>query len=94
MLRVQIVYPLPDRLWQQQLEVPEGGVIADAVVASRLLQEHPELTDWAGRVGIHGRKMAPETKLRDRDRIEIYRPLLIDPKDARRQRATRLRERR
>lgn len=90
MLTVQIVYALPERAWQLTLALPEGSVIADAVQASHLLEDHPELNDWATRVGVHGRRVPPETKLRDQDRIEIYRPLLIDPKDARRQRASRL----
>lgn len=90
MLTVQIVYALPDRVWQQTLALPDGSVLADAVQASRILDDHPELSDWATRVGIHGRRVPPETKLRDQDRIEIYRPLLIDPKDARRQRASRV----
>ncbi|AVP95995.1 RnfH family protein [Ahniella affigens] len=94
MLSVQIVYALPDRVWQQTLVVPEGSVLADAVQASNMLEACPETGDWATRVGIHGRRVAPETKLRDQDRIEIYRPLLIDPKDARRQRASRLRHKR
>lgn len=94
MLTIRIVYALPERAWQQVLALPDGSTIADAVNGSGLLEAHPELSDWPSRVGVHGRRLPPETKLRDQDRIEFYRPLLIDPKDARRQRASRLREKR
>lgn len=73
------------------LQLPAGATLADAVQASALAQRHG--LDAANlRCGIWGRACEPQTVLRERDRVEIYRPLLVDPKEARRQRYKRHRE--
>jgi putative ubiquitin-RnfH superfamily antitoxin RatB of RatAB toxin-antitoxin module len=90
-ISVEVVYALPDRQPLRSLTLAEGASVADAVQASGLLEEHPELNDtalpWRERVGVFGRQCAPDTLLRDGDRVELYRPLTMDPKEARRQRA-------
>jgi putative ubiquitin-RnfH superfamily antitoxin RatB of RatAB toxin-antitoxin module len=68
-----------------QLELPEGSTLWQAVQASGLLQRYPELAQEPS-LGIWGRKQPADTRLRDRDRVELYRPLKVDPKEARRQR--------
>jgi putative ubiquitin-RnfH superfamily antitoxin RatB of RatAB toxin-antitoxin module len=57
------------------------------VRASGLLEKHPGLD--ARKIGIYGKLVDPGAALRDGDRVEIYRPLLLDPKEARRRRAAR-----
>jgi len=69
------------------LEVDAGTTIGQAIEISGVLQEAPEINLATMPVGIHGKKKTLDTVLRERDRIEIYRPLIVDPKDARRRRA-------
>ncbi|HYE69922.1 MAG TPA: RnfH family protein [Aquabacterium sp.] len=79
----------PQRLHRARLRLPPGATVADALRASgwrELLGA--ELVDGL-RVGVWGRPCEPQAVLRDRDRIELYRPLQVDPKEARRQRYRR-----
>ena len=69
------------------LEVEEGTTIGQAIEFSGILQEAPEINLVTMPVGIYGKKKTLDTVLRARDRVEIYRPLIADPKDARRRRA-------
>ena len=85
---VEVVYALPDRQRVVRLALPEGGLTAQAAVeCSGLLDEFPELRDRALILGIYGTVCAPDRTLRDRDRVEIYRPLRVDPRTRRRERA-------
>jgi uncharacterized protein len=73
------------------LTLPVGSTLADAVQASGLVQRHA-LDMVALRTGVWCKAKEPATVLRDRDRVELYRPLLVDPKEARRQRYKRHRD--
>ncbi len=86
-LRIEVVYALPQKQERVALELPAGSTVLDAVQSSGLLQGRPPRE--AGRFGIWGRAVTPDTRLHDRDRVEIYRPLLADPKDIRRARAAK-----
>lgn len=68
------------------LQLPEGSTVAQALLQSGLATLFPELDLAAAAIGIWGRKAARHQPLRDQDRIEIYRPLRVDPKVARRER--------
>ncbi|MEN9544351.1 MAG: hypothetical protein RLZZ598_1184, partial [Pseudomonadota bacterium] len=57
-----------------------------ALSRSGLLERHPHIEPDAGQIGIHGRHCAPSQALRNGDRVELYRALRVDPKDARRER--------
>jgi putative ubiquitin-RnfH superfamily antitoxin RatB of RatAB toxin-antitoxin module len=59
------------------------------VRASRLLERHPEIDLGRHKLGIYGKVVRPDARLSDGDRVEIYRPLLLEPKEARRRRALR-----
>ena len=78
---------MPERQELVALEVASGSTLADAIAQSGL----PEMFDGfeldPAKVGIFGQKASLEQVLRDGDRVEIYRPLIADPKEARRQRA-------
>jgi uncharacterized protein len=80
-MRVEVVYALPERACRVALELPPGATAADAVRASGIAAPR----DYT--LGIFGSVVAPDTLLRDGDRVEMYRPLLTEPKEARRRRA-------
>jgi hypothetical protein len=91
-LRVEVVYcPGPGVTDLDALLLPPGATVADALKASALPGRHGLQVDEL-RLGIWGKPRPPETALRDRDRVEIYRPLKVDPKEARRQRYRQHRE--
>ena len=86
-ISVEVVVALPGRQVLRRLSLPADSSLADAIRASSLLAEFPQID--LSRVGIHGRLVQPEARLRDGDRVEIYRPLEGDPKEIRRKRAQR-----
>lgn len=85
-IRVQVCYLSPQALLRE-LTLAEGSTLRDALRASAI--EAPGLDLATCPVGIFGKKKAPDTVLRDGDRVEIYRPLVADPKEARRRRVVR-----
>jgi putative ubiquitin-RnfH superfamily antitoxin RatB of RatAB toxin-antitoxin module len=90
-LNIEVVYcPRPGHCDRVLLSLPDGACAQDAVVASGLCQRHG-LVPESVEVGIWGRKQPLLSALRERDRVELYRPLRVDPKEARRQRYKRAR---
>ncbi len=87
MLEIEIVYGLADRQVLKSMTVVEGTTVREAALQSGLEVEFTELDLQQAPLGIFGKVVKDETVLRDGDRIEVYRPLLIDPKEARRKRA-------
>lgn len=88
-LEVVVAYgPAPGVADVVTLRLALGATIRDAIAASGVLQRHPSIDLATQRVGIWGRIRPLEAILRDRDRVEIYRTLRVDPKQARRERAT------
>lgn len=88
-MRIEVVYALPQRQERVSLELAPESTVLDAIQASGLLQHLPQI--GFERVGVWGRPVSPQTLLRDGDRVEIYRPLVADPKQVRRERAARAR---
>lgn len=87
MIAVTVCYsPAPRQVLEWVVQLPEGATARQAVEACGLLDACPGLDLHAHDVGVWGRKSAWETPLRERDRVEIYRGLLVDPKVARRER--------
>ncbi|NDV12072.1 RnfH family protein [Crenobacter caeni] len=88
-IEVEVVFARPERQKLVRLKVPAGTTARDAVLRSGLQAEFPEeLADVdALKLGIFGKAVRAETVLREKDRVEIYRPLIADPKAVRRQRA-------
>lgn len=87
-VRVEVVYALPQRQELVSLTLPEGATVKDAIAASGLLEKYPDIEpDGRNKLGIYARLAKADTVLRDRDRVEIYRPLIADPKAVRRKRA-------
>lgn len=86
-IRVSIVYsPGARQVFEEMLDLQDGATVRQAVQASSLLTAFPELDLRHAMVGVWGRKASASQVLRERDRIEIYRPLQVDPKVARRER--------
>jgi putative ubiquitin-RnfH superfamily antitoxin RatB of RatAB toxin-antitoxin module len=88
-IKVEVVYALAGEADAVTVEVPQGATVRDAVAASGILGRHPEI--GRAQVGVFGRTVAPDCRVAEGDRIEIYRPLLLDPKEARRRRAKKRR---
>ena len=86
-LRVEVAYGEPEKQALVTVEVPQGATVAQAIEESRIDEAFPELEVAADRVGIFGRKVSLDHVLRAGDRVEIYRPLIADPKAVRRARA-------
>jgi uncharacterized protein len=78
-LHVEVVRAWPERLDLRALELEEGATVRAALAAAGLQAPHG--------AGIHGRRVSLDTKLAEGDRVEVYRPLRADPKEARRRRA-------
>lgn len=88
-LRIEVVYALRSEQVLVALEMEEGATVREAVERSGLPERFPGLEIAPGRVGVFGRVVPLDFRLRDGDRVEIYRPLLADPKQVRRERAAR-----
>lgn len=87
-INVLVCYALRDSQEIVQLRLPEGSTVQRAVEASGLLQKHPEIDLAKGnKLGVFAKLVKADTVLRDKDRVEIYRPLIADPKEVRRKRA-------
>lgn len=92
-MRVELVYALPGQAWRVQVDLPETACVADALALGlpRLQAIQPTVEADPARLAVFGRPVALQDRLHPGDRIELLRPLLADPKQARRQRAQRRR---
>jgi hypothetical protein len=86
-INVQVIYALPQRQELINVRLAEGATLQRAVEASGLMQKYPEIDLAKGKFGIFAKLSKVDTPVRDRDRVEIYRPLIADPKEVRKQRA-------
>lgn len=87
-MKIEICYALADRQELVALDLPEGSTVMQAVEASGLLQKYPEIEPVGlNKLGVFAKLVKADAVLRDRDRVEIYRPLIADPKEVRRQKA-------
>jgi hypothetical protein len=86
-ITVEVVLALPDRQIVRRVTLADGATASQALDASGLRRDWPELVDHPRQLGIFSRPVAPEQRVNEGDRIEVYRPLTLDPKDARRRRA-------
>jgi putative ubiquitin-RnfH superfamily antitoxin RatB of RatAB toxin-antitoxin module len=91
-IAISVAYALPQRQTILELRVPQGTTVADAVSRSGLPSRFPELADAPLHCAIFGRAVPLTHIVEDGDRVEILRPLLIDPKESRRRAAARARK--
>ncbi|MGZ8288078.1 MAG: RnfH family protein [Telluria sp.] len=88
-IHVQVCYGTALREYFRYLTVDAGTTIEQAIAQSGVLRDIPGIDLAVQPVGIYGKKKPLDTVLRERDRIEIYRALVADPKDSRRRRAVK-----
>lgn len=88
-LQVFVSYALPQQEFVQALRVAPGTTVAQAIERSGVLASFPDINLVTQPVGIYAKKKTLDTVLREGDRVEIYRPLVADPKDSRRARAAK-----
>ncbi|MGX8941251.1 RnfH family protein [Symbiopectobacterium sp. Eva_TO] len=88
-IRVDVVYALPERQYMRSVTVEEGATVEHAIVASGLLTLRTDIDLQVNKVGIFSRPARLTDAVIEGDRVEIYRPLIADPKELRRQRAAR-----
>ena len=87
MTMIEIAYATPQKQKIIECEIEKGVSLRDAVKLSDILQYFPEIDVETCDLGVFGKAVPPNYELVDGDRIEIYRPLIADPKEIRRQRA-------
>ena len=89
-LRVTVAYsPVPREVRQWEVEVAAGATVREALMQSGLFEAFPDLRGQSLSLAVWGRAATPSQGLRERDRVEVLRPLLVDPKVARRERFAR-----
>lgn len=86
-LRIEVAYALAERQVLIPLQMPPDSTVEQAILRSKIVEQFPEIDLPSAKVGIFGKLSKLTAVLRDGDRIEIYRPLLADPKALRQQRA-------
>jgi putative ubiquitin-RnfH superfamily antitoxin RatB of RatAB toxin-antitoxin module len=86
-INIEVVYALPNEQILLKRKVQAGTTVVEAIQACGVLAKHPEIDLATNKLGIFGKLTKADAVLRDKDRIEIYRPLIADPKEIRRKRA-------
>lgn len=87
MIHVEVVYALPHEQRVYTLVVNQSMTVEEIIRQSGVLERYPEVDLSVNKVGVFSRNVKLDATVRDKDRIEIYRPLLADPKEIRRKRA-------
>jgi putative ubiquitin-RnfH superfamily antitoxin RatB of RatAB toxin-antitoxin module len=93
-MTVEVAYALPERQVILELQVPEGTSVLEAAQASGVTGKFEGIDLDNTKFGIFGKVVSPKQVLREGERVEIYRPLIADPKEVRKARAARAKERR
>jgi putative ubiquitin-RnfH superfamily antitoxin RatB of RatAB toxin-antitoxin module len=88
-IEIVVCYATSHEEFLHPMRVAPGTTIGQAIEMSGVLEAYPDINLATQPVGIFAKKKTLDTVLRERDRIEIYRPLLADPKDSRRKRAAK-----
>jgi putative ubiquitin-RnfH superfamily antitoxin RatB of RatAB toxin-antitoxin module len=89
---IEVAYATPEKQVILSLTVPEGTALIDAALASGITTEFDGLDLRASQMGVFGKVVPEDYVLRSGDRIEIYRPLIADPKEVRKERAAKAKE--
>jgi putative ubiquitin-RnfH superfamily antitoxin RatB of RatAB toxin-antitoxin module len=86
-MKIEVAYALRHKQTLLNIEVDDTASVEDAILKSNILKKYPEINLKKNKVGIFGKITSLDVKLREKDRVEIYRPLIADPKEVRKQRA-------
>ncbi len=92
MLSIEVCYALPNEQALIAVELPEGATLQQALDASGILKRYPQIDLEKQKVGVFGKLKPLDTVLADHDRVEVYRPLIVDPKAARQRRVEKTRK--
>jgi len=84
---IEVAYALPDEQLILEVEVPAESTVEHAIKRSGILERYPQIDLETDKVGIFGKMCKLNASLKNKDRIEIYRALIADPKESRRQKA-------
>lgn len=87
MMNIEVCYALPTKQEVARVKLPEGASLQQALEASGLLVKYPEIDIKKNKFGVWNKLSKLDSVLRNKDRVEIYRPLIADPKEVRKQRA-------
>lgn len=88
-LLIEVAYATPEKQRIVECEIAPGTSAREAVRRSGIVDHFPEINPETAELGVFGKRIMDDYELGDGDRIEIYRPLIADPKEVRRQRAAR-----
>lgn len=91
-LSVEVIYALPEKQFLLPVKITDGATIEDVIIASGILSLRADIDLKKNKVGIYSRPVKLNDLVQDGDRIEIYRPLIADPKELRRKRAEKSKE--
>ncbi|KAE8755413.1 MULTISPECIES: RnfH family protein [Paraburkholderia] len=91
-LSIEVCYALANEQALIAVDLPEGATLQQAIDASGILQRYPQIDLSMQKVGVFGKLKPLDTVLADHDRVEIYRPLLVDPKLSRQRRVEKTRK--
>lgn len=86
-MHIEVAYALKDRQTLLAFEVNEPCTVKDAIIKSKILEKYPEIDLKQNKVGVFSKITKLDSLLREKDRVEIYRPLIADPKKIRREKA-------
>lgn len=85
-ISIEVVYALQKKQEIFPVKLPQGATVRQAIEDCGILLKYPEINLSKNKLGIFAKLTKPDSVLRDRDRVEIYRPLVADPKEVRKQR--------
>ncbi len=91
-LHVEVAYASTNQSWLIPFEVEEGTTVQQAITSSGILEQCPDINLQTNKVGLFSKIVELDVTVRAGDRIEIYRPLILDPKEARRLRAEKAKQ--
>ncbi|CAH2789345.1 MAG: UPF0125 protein RatB [uncultured Paraburkholderia sp.] len=91
-LSVEVCYALPGEQTVIAVDLPQGATVQQALDASGILRRYPQIDVGVQKVGVFGKIKPLDAELADHDRVEIYRPLLVDPKVSRQRRVEKTRK--
>ena len=92
LINIEVAYALPTKQTIVDIAIKEGTTVEDAIQASNILEQFPDIDLKSTKVGVWSRVVKLRDTLTDGDRIEIYRPLIADPKEIRKRRAEKAKE--
>ena len=92
LMNIEVAYALPTKQSLVDVAIKEGATVEEVIQASNLLNEYPDIDLSSTKVGIWSRVVKLRDSVKDGDRIEIYRPLIADPKEIRKRRAEKAKE--